>query len=79
MSFHHWITLRVNSLPNDKIPDRSKLKAFADDILDVVKIMISLFDRLENTLGKGNTVEKGENAGNQHFLLFPQCFSKSSF
>ena len=21
-----------------------------------------------------NTVEKGENAGNQHFLLFPQCF-----
>ena len=22
----------------------------------------------------GNTEEKGENAGNQHFLLFPQCF-----
>ena len=21
-----------------------------------------------------NTVSKGENAGNQHFLLFPQCF-----
>ena len=21
-----------------------------------------------------NTVGKGENAGNQHFLLFPQCF-----
>ena len=21
-----------------------------------------------------NTVEKGENAGNQHFLLLPQCF-----
>ena len=21
-----------------------------------------------------NVVEKGENAGNQHFLLFPQCF-----
>ena len=21
-----------------------------------------------------NTVEKEENAGNQHFLLFPQCF-----
>ena len=21
-----------------------------------------------------NNVEKGENAGNQHFLLFPQCF-----
>ena len=23
---------------------------------------------------KENIVEKGENAGNQHFLLFPQCF-----
>ena len=22
-----------------------------------------------------NTVRKGENAGNQHFLLFPQCFT----
>ena len=21
-----------------------------------------------------NIMEKGENAGNQHFLLFPQCF-----
>ena len=21
-----------------------------------------------------NTVGKGENAGNQHFVLFPQCF-----
>ena len=32
----------------------------------------------------GNTVGKGENAGNQHFLLFPRCFllyqrEKSSF
>ena len=25
-----------------------------------------------------NTVGKGENAGKQHFLLFPQCFQKSS-
>ena len=29
-----------------------------------------LFDRAENT------VEKGENADYQHFLLFPQCFPK---
>ena len=35
--------------------------------------MISVFDRVENI------VEKGENAGNQHFLLFPQCFQKTSF
>ena len=26
-----------------------------------------------------NTVGKGENAGYQHFLLFPQCFLKFSF
>ena len=44
----------------------------ADDILDVVKMMISLFDIFENT------VEKGENAGYQHFLLFP-VFSKALF
>ena len=26
-----------------------------------------------------NIVEKEENAGYQHFLLFPQCFRKVSF
>ena len=36
-------------------------------------MMISLYDRVENTVGKG------ENAGYQHFLLFPQCFQKASF
>ena len=25
-----------------------------------------------------NNVGKGENAGYQHFLLFPQCFHKAS-
>ena len=33
--------------------------------LNVAKMMISLFDRAENT------VEKGENVGYKHFLLFP--------
>ena len=32
---------------------------------------ISLYDRVENTVGKG------ENAGYQHFLLYPQCFQKT--
>ena len=31
---------RVNSLPNDKILDRSKLKQFADDKINVTKIEI---------------------------------------
>ena len=35
--------------------------------------MISVFDRIENIVGKE------ENAGYQHFLLFPQCFEKASF
>ena len=62
----------INPLPNDKISAWSKLKAFADEKLDVVKMMISLLDSVENTLGKR------ENAGYQHFLLFPQCFPKPS-
>ena len=36
-------------------------------------MMISLYDKVENIVGKG------ENAGYQHFLLFPQCFQKAFF
>ena len=50
----------------------SKMKAFADYGMNVAKMMIYLFDRAENIVGKG------ENAGYQHFLLFPQ-FSKGLF
>ena len=62
----------INPLPNDKILDVTKLKAFADDKLKVAKMRISLIDRVENTM------EKGENAVHQHFLLFPLCFPKPS-
>ena len=48
------------------------LKAFADDKFSIAKMKISFFDRVENIVGKG------ENAGYQHFLHFPQCFSKPS-
>ena len=47
--------LKHLSLPNNKILDWSKLKAFAEDKMK---------------LGKG------ENAGYQHFLIFPQYFFK---
>ena len=60
-----------NSLPNDKILHWSKSKAVADDNIKVLKKMIFVFDRVENIVGKG------ENAGYQHFLLFPQCFQKA--
>ena len=61
---------RLNSLPNHRILALTKFKAYVDDKFNVAKILICIFDRAENT------VEKGENAGYQHFLLFPQWFWK---
>ena len=58
------------TLPN--VWGLTKLKAFADDKFNVAKMVISLLDRVENIVGKG------ENAGYQHFLLFPKCFQKAS-
>ena len=63
----------MNSLPNDKILDVTKLKAFADDKMNIAQMMIFVFDRVENIVGRG------ENAGYQHFLLFPKCFQKDPF
>ena len=115
----------LNPLPNDKNLDMTKLKAFADDKLNIAETMISLFSSKENS-GKRKKcllpafspfptvfskvfffrvvksqdcvvksllyttqsqllttpyrrpfetiVGKGENVGDQHFLLFPQCF-----
>ena len=51
--------------------DLSKLKGFADNISKIIKMMISLFDRVENTAGKG------ENAGYQPFSPFLIVFSKA--
>ena len=63
----------VNPLPHKKILDSSKLKAFADDKIRVTEKLKFVLERVENTVGKG------ENAGHQHFLLFPQGFQKASF
>ena len=60
----------LNSLPNDKILDQCKFKAFADDTINVTK---NVMRRVENI------ARKGENAGYQHFLLFSQCFQKATF
>ena len=67
VAFKFWSTL-----PNDNILDWPKLEAFADNNLNVAKIMISLYDSVENI------VREGENAGYQHFLVFPQCFQQAS-
>ena len=63
----------LNSLPYDKILDVTKLRAFAGNKINVAQMMIFVFDRVENIVGKG------ENAGYQHFLLFPTMFSKCFF
>ena len=41
-----------NTLPSDKILDLSKWKAFADDWLDVVKIMEFASKKVENNVGQ---------------------------
>ena len=63
--------VNIKALPKDKFLDWSKLKAFVDKI--------KFNEKLELVLGRvGNIVVKGENAGYQHFLLFPQWFQKPS-
>ena len=62
-----------NSLPNHKILNWSKLKAFADDKIKVLEMTIFVFDRVKDI------VEKGENAVYQHFLLFQQCFQRAFY
>ena len=62
----------INSLPSDRFLNLSKLKAFGDDKINVTEKLKFEFARVEIIVGKG------ENAGNQHFLVFPR-FSKPSF
>ena len=45
--------MSLNPLPDDKMLDWSKFKAFADDKLNVTKMIISVSDRIENIVGKG--------------------------
>ena len=52
--------------------DWSKLKVLADNKINVTKKFKFGLERIENVVGKG------ENAGFQQFLLFPQCFQKPS-
>ena len=49
-----------------------KLETFADDKIDLNEKLKPVLGRIENI------VRKGENAGYQHFLLFPLCFQRPS-
>ena len=42
-----------NPFPHDKILYQTKLKAFADDKLNITRMIISVFDRVENIVEKG--------------------------
>ena len=68
---------RINPLSDDKILGLSKVKAFADDKRNVSQNIKAVFHRIENIVGKE------ENAGYQHFLIFPhnvfiKAFSSSA-
>ena len=64
----NFFSLYTYSLTVDEFLDQSKLKAFADDKIDVVEIMISLLE---------NTVRKGENTS--IFSFFSTVFSTAFF
>ena len=64
-------SLVINSLPNNNFLDWSKLKAVADDRINENQREEFFLGWVENIAGKG------ENAGNQHFLVFLQCFQKA--
>ena len=61
-----------NSFPNDKFLDSSKLKELADDGFKFDEHSRKFLKRV------GNTAGKGEIARYEQFLLFPQCFQKTS-
>ena len=64
---------RLNLFTRGTILDQTKLKVFADDKLNVTKVTISVFDRVENIVGKG------EITCISSFFFSPQCFQKASF
>ena len=48
----HHAKRSLNPFPHNKILDQTKLKAFTDDKLSVTKMIVSVFDRVENIAGK---------------------------
>ena len=64
-------------LTHDKILGQTKFKAFADDKLNVRK-MISVFDRVENIVGKGEIACTSNFSFPTMFLkgFFPRCVKR---
>ena len=66
-----FLLRKFNPFPNDKILDSSKPKEFADGNVKSDEHGRKFFALLENS------VEKGEIARYEQFLLFPHCFQKT--
>ena len=67
------VVKKVNSLLNNTFLHLSKMKAFAEDKINMTQKLKFFLGKIENIVGNG------ENAGYQHFLLFPQCFQRLLF
>ena len=70
---YNRFTSTINPFPLDKILDQIKLKAFADDKLNETKMIISVFNRGENIVGKG------EIACTSNFSFSHNVFKRLSF
>ena len=70
--FYTTGALPFNPCPHDKILEQTKLKAFADEKLNVTIKIISVFDKVENIVGKG------EIACTSNFSFF-HSFKNASF
>ena len=66
------MTKGFNPFPHYKVLDQTKLKAFADDKLNVTKMIISVFDRVK-------TLWEKEKLLVQAISPFPTMFSKGFF
>ena len=72
LQLHHLqIPKTVNSLPNNKILDWSKLKAFADDKMNLNEKFKLVLGKVENLVGKGGKCWL------HAFSPFPTLFSKA--
>ena len=63
----------LHPLPNNRILEQLKLKAFAGDKINVGQKRHFVFGTIEII------ALKGENTSYQHFLHFPQCFQNFFF
>ena len=64
------VELPFNPFPHNKILEETKLKAFADNNLNVTKMIISVTDRVANIM------EKGEIADTTNFSFSHNLFKR---